>query len=391
MSLLTPALGCILALLPAALAAGATVAATPTDERPEMAFQEAWYLENGLRDLPAAIKAYEEIVQRFADRPELAAQAQLHIVDCYDRMGPNQTPQAMEALQKAYRLFPQQVKKYPARMGDLKAVLTKFDEALGPEPDLGDTGFVREIIGMLDVNAASKICDSYFQTALQERAEHPQEAILNLRKTVAIGAYLGLAGSASEAQTIIGDIYSEQGKYSLALSAYTKALDEFPKEARRLPWIQMRIAETYRLMGDRFEEAVAAYKAVGANYPEALPAQAWAFMWLGDLYRDRGKLDEARAVWQIVVDRFKDPETATPAAVAASLLDDKVPARVVDPKDTFANDVAYFNAVRFEMLDQPAEAQQDYRECMTLSVNKDWPWELARRVLVPAVDGKTTN
>lgn len=364
-------------LLSCILPALAGEAVSPS-EQAQMLLQQAWYLEHGLRDLTAASKAYEEIVRRFPEQPEVAAQAQLNLVDCLERMG--KVPEAKKELVKAYKLFPDELKKYPARMGRLENLRQQFDEGFTADTGLGDSQFVREMLDMIPLSEASKICDTYYQNALQERSQKPQDAIVSLRKARVIGAYLGLTERAADAQTLIGDIYAELGRYPEALVAYNRALADFSDERRLLAWTQVRIAETLRMMG-RFEEAVAAYEAVFAKFADQPLPNAWALIWLGDLYRHLGRLPEAHSCWQRASQVPADgPQLQQATQVAAFLLDNEAqpPTATSDP---FANDIAYFLAVRYERSGKLTEAQQYYQQCLELSAQKDWPYELARRAL----------
>jgi len=349
-------------------------------ERPESLYQYAWYLQAGLRDLPRAIRAYQQIVKRFPDVPEVAGKAQLNIVDCYELLG--KEAEARKALINAYELFPDELKKRPARMEWLARIRQRFDQSLGSELELSDKDLAREVLEMIPLREASKICETYFQSALQERAEKPQEAILSLRKTVIIGVYLGLTARAAYAQTLVGDIYAELGKYPEALGAYRRVLRDFGEEESLAAWTQLRIAETCRLTG-QVDRAATAYQGVLKSYPKQRRQQAWALIWLGDLYRDQGETRRAEAAWNEVAENFAAPETAMAASVAAFLLGRQTTAPKMPGKDAFANDVAYFLAVKFELLGKYTEAKQYYQQCMDLSVQKDWPYELARRVLTP--------
>jgi len=355
-----------------AAALGADSSGPEPVDQPESLYQQAWYLQHGIRDVSAAIKAYQDIVTRFPDRPEVAARAQLNLVDCLESLG--KVPEAKKELVKAYKLFPDELKKDPARMGRLKSILQHFDEGFNTDPEISDTQLAREMLDMIPLNEASKICETYYQNALQERADNPQGAILSLRKTVMIGVYLGLTERAADAQTMIGDIYGELGKYPEALAAYNRALTDFPDEVKLLSWTQVRVAETLRLTG-RLDDSAAAYRDVLTKYPNECLQQAWALIWLGDLARHLGKPDEARVTWQKVVELSSDPQAKLAGEVAEFLLDEHAQPPQVSGKDVFANDVAYFLAVRFEALGKY------YQQCMELSTQKDWPYELARRAL----------
>jgi len=68
-------------------------------------FEKALYVEEGQGDLQKAIGIYQDLLKRFPDNREIAANAQLHIGLCYEKLG---LKEAEKAFQKVISNFPEQ-------------------------------------------------------------------------------------------------------------------------------------------------------------------------------------------------------------------------------------------------------------------------------------------
>jgi len=96
-------------------------------------FEKALYLEEAKGDLQKAIDLYEKILEQFPDNREIAAQAQLHLGLCYEKLG---LKKAQNAYQKVVENYPEQkeaVKVAKEKLTVLisaKALIEKGDKEL---------------------------------------------------------------------------------------------------------------------------------------------------------------------------------------------------------------------------------------------------------------------
>gem|GEM_PF-1015502 len=341
------------------------------------AYQEAWYQENGLLDLPAAAAAYRAIAAAPTTEPALAAKALLRLGACYRALG--DAAAASQAELEARRRFPDEIAKFPTHR--LEVLYKQLDEAFNVADAGTGTQAIVRFLSDLDVSVVHSICEACYAQAAEKRAGDPLASIPALRKAIAISTYLRQIERSAFAAKEIGDLYAAAGHDDEAIAAYRKVQEDFPDVRNACAWAQLGIAEVQRLRG-RLAEAVEAYRGVEADYPGQLAQVIWAHLWMGDAFRVAGKTADAQAAWRRVLEEFNEPGYADLLAIAARLLG-QAPStgRAKLPDDEFANDVAYFLAVEQELAGAPERARAWYQRCVTLSRGNDWPRALAARIL----------
>ena len=68
----------------------------------EQLYQAGLYAEEVNGDLQKAIQIYTQVIEKFGDKKEIAADAQLHIGLCYEKMGRTEAIKAYEQVLKNY-------------------------------------------------------------------------------------------------------------------------------------------------------------------------------------------------------------------------------------------------------------------------------------------------
>jgi len=325
-------------------------------------FQEAWYLENGLRNLPEAIKVYEEVAasaERKGDRA-LGAKVYMRIGFCYERL--QKTKEANQAYGDALRLR-------GVDDQDFNTIIAKLEREAGKLIDIEE----------LPEEIQRSICDHFYTEAENIQGESPAKAIEVYRRAVEVSRFLDQTERAGFAMSFIGDLYRRQKHFEDALKTYEEVEKQFPDEAAVLAWNYIRIAEVYRLLG-RPAEAVEAYTALeDEKFEKQMQPRLWAQLWRGDAHRAMGDLGQARKVWAGL--RSKEADAPIPARLAAMLLDKGDVPAAQEPEDPFANDVAYFVAVRYVLSGDRDAARQWLTKCVESSHGYDWPRQLAENAL----------
>lgn len=340
-------------------------------------YQEAWYQENGLHDVARATALYASIAAARTAEPELAAKALLRLGACYRELG--RPDDAGRAELEARRRFPDEIKRFPTYR--LEVLHKQLDEAFNVADAATATQAIVRFLEDLDVAVVHSICESCYSQALEKRASDPLGSIPVLRKAIAISVYLRQIERSAFAQKDIADLYASAGRTDQAIAAYRKVQDDFPDAKGVCAWAQLGIAEAQRLRG-RLAEAVEAYRAVERDYPGQLTQVLWANLWMGDAFRAAGKMADAQAAWRHVLEEFNEPAYADQLAIAARLLGQARKGESVKfPDDEFANDLAYFLAVEQELQGKPDRARRYYERCIALSKGTDWPRALAARAL----------
>ena len=365
-------------------AAAASCSAAEAD--PEQIFQEAWYQETGLRNLQAALDVYKRIVEDHMDRRDLAARAQVRIIECHKRLG--QFNLAKRALLDAYRQFPDEMKKHPKLLVELERIEKRFSDAFDGGGTFDEREFVQRFLGQVDFQTAYNIFQSFRDGALEARYDDPAHAISTMRNAIAIGSFLlgdrreekDLRGSVTDAQLFIGDVFAKSRKFEPAIEAYREAQAEFPEETERLAWAQMKIAECFRRLGVT-DAATSAYEKVLTEYPAQRRQQSWSLLWLGDLHRENDRLQSAMRVWETVATEYEDQATRAQASLAKFLLGRGGPPETPRVAPSLNNDFAYFMGTRYQMLGEKLKAREQFQKCVGSSVGNDWPYELAERAL----------
>jgi tetratricopeptide (TPR) repeat protein len=358
------------------IASGLSALSAGTESSLSLQYQDAWYLENGLHDLKGAADAYSSVAERGSEEPDLAARALLRKAQCFRQMGRDEAASDLEVL--ARRQYPKEIEGFPSYRLEVihKRISEAFDAA-------GSAAATRTIIGFLESiepAAVHSVCESFYGEALRLRAQDPVSSIPAYQKAIAISTYLRQHERSAFGLKDVGDIHADAGHYDEALAAYRKLQEDFPAAKGPAAWAQLGIAEIHRYRG-QLPEAVEAYRAVERDYPSQVAQGLWANLWLGDTFREAGKMADARAAWRRALEEFNEPEYAAQIAVAARLLGQAPDQRVRTPNDEFANDIAYFIAVQYEMAGDERRAQRTYQRCIELSRGNDWPRLLAVRAL----------
>lgn len=342
-----------------------------------MLYEEAWYQENGLHDLGKAVELYRSVATSASAEPALAAKALLRLGACQRELGDSEAASRSEL--EARRRFPEEIKRFPTHR--LEVLDKQLDEAFNVGDTASATQAIVRFLSDLDVPLVHSICEWCYAQATERRASDPLGSVPALRKAIAISTFLRQIERSAFAQKDIGDIYAAAERYDEAIAAYRKVQENFPEAKGACAWAQLGIAEVQRLRG-RLPEAVEAYRAVERDYPGQFPQVIWANLWMGDAFRVAGRAADAQAAWRRVLEEFNEPGYADLLGIAARLLGQAGNlARTTLPDDEFANDFAYFLAVEQELLGRPERARAWYQRCVRLSRGNDWPRALAARAL----------
>ncbi len=341
-------------------------------------YEEAWYQENGLHDLGKAAELYRSVAAAGgAAEPALAAKALLRLGACYRELGDAEAASRAEV--EARRRFPEEMKRFPTHR--LEVLDKQLDEAFNVGDAATATQAIVRFLSDLDVAVVHSICEWCYAQAAERRATDPLGSIPALRKAIAISMFLRQIERSAFAQKDIGDMYAAADRYDDAIAAYRKVQQDFPEAKGVGAWAQLGVAEVQRLRG-RLPEAVEAYRAAERDYPGQVLQALWANLWMGDAFRVAGKAADAQAAWRRVLEEFNEPGYANLLGIAARLLGQADSGdRQALPDDEFANDVAYFLAVEQELAGKPDRARRWYQRCVALSRGNDWPRPLAARAL----------
>jgi len=95
-----------------------------SQQSPEELFEKAVYMEEGQGDLENAIKLYEQILKQFPENRKIAAQAQLHIGFCHEKLGQKEA-------QKAYQSV---IEKFPDQIEHVAVARARLTELTSKEP-----------------------------------------------------------------------------------------------------------------------------------------------------------------------------------------------------------------------------------------------------------------
>jgi len=106
----------------------------------EQLYQAGLYAEEVEGDLQKAIGIYTQVIEKFAGKKEIAADAQLHIGLCYEKLGRTEAIKAYEQVLKNYAGQAKQVAEAKARLAALRKEQhagLSLTRLLPPEIDLG--------------------------------------------------------------------------------------------------------------------------------------------------------------------------------------------------------------------------------------------------------------
>ncbi len=93
---------------------------SPSQESAAELFEKAFYYEDVQGDLQKAIKLYEQILKQFSENRAIAANAQLHIGMCYEKLGKTEAINAYEQVLKNYAGQSKQVAEARVRLAALR-------------------------------------------------------------------------------------------------------------------------------------------------------------------------------------------------------------------------------------------------------------------------------
>ncbi len=326
-------------------------------------FNQAWYAENAQRNLNSAIKLYNQVAESAgqAGDEELESRAFLRIGLCYERL--QKKDDALRAYQKALRLKKEDLKSFDAalaKLGSPAGQLINLDEFLSQLPE----------------EIQKNICDHFYTRAETIQNDAPEQAIQIYRRAVQVSKFLKQHERAGFALSFIGDLFRRQGRFRDALKTYKEVETQFDKETAVLAWNYIRIAETFRLLNQP-EDARKAYAALqDERFARQVQPRLWSQLWLGDTYRVMKDLENAKKTWSEMIE-----EETLPERIAKMLATGEPAIFSQEPEDPFANDVAYFIAVRESMAGNGDAAAEAHKQCIELSQGFDWPRQLAEQEL----------
>lgn len=352
----------------------ALVCQTVTGEQERTAdaqFQEAWYLEEGLRDPARAVVMYLEIESKYKDRRSLAAKALTRAATCYKKLG--KVDLERDIWFRVVKEYKDEIEKSPEYQHDAFRFMAMMNKVL----DMGvwsDTAN-RVLSQLLDTTPQVNIIrerDRLMQQAEEQAEVDPLGAVESLRLAILLSTKLKDDATAVATLSGIGEIWFEHGAYMLAIQAYDEARNTYGNQLDTLAWNEMKMAEAFRLL-DMTLSAIEHYNSLlkSGQTQQVL----WGKLWLGDYYRELGRTDSAIELWQDVAERGSGRQQR----IARVLTGLDAPTNEVpgDGKDVFANDEAYFMAIRHEMDGSREAAHQLLRRTMEISNGKDWPYKLA--------------
>ena len=346
----------------------------PGEPSAEQLLQKAWYYEEGLRDLEAAVRTYEQIIRDHADAPMTLVQALKRQSDCYERLGERE--KAREVYSRIFSdHYPIEIKKLWAdyRVDMRKAQM--FEEAYGG----GDSEKMAAALETMSPGDIFYRWSQYREQGLKLRKTQPDQAIDALKKAIVHGEEVGRAADSAYLQTVIATIYLDTGRPEEARRAFRIVHDRFADQPELAAWALVSIAEVHRQY-DELPEAVKAYAELAEAYPTHYKARAWAGLWMGDCYREMGNLATAYATWREVLDLTESKDTTQPRRVARWLLGIEPVPETWRFQGPWANDVLYFAGVRHQMMGRHSLARRAFQKALDTS-SEDWPAVLAQRIV----------
>ena len=368
-----------------AMLAQAGETAKRTDPRPPVEgagtlLQQAWYLEEGLRDLEGAIKLYEQIVRDYPNEATLVVQALLQQMACYERLG--QRANAWESYRRADRDHPKELERLQAYY-PLDITIVRMLNAAFSRGEQDQMNSLMDLLGILSPRDISRHYGKFRGEGLTLRKTDPAKAIEALEKAITLGVFAGRIEESAYLQSLVGDTYLSMGLPNEAIRAYGRLVHkDFADERDLAAWSLIRIAEVYRQIG-HLRKAIEVYSELPVVYADRKAACAWACLWMGDCFRELDDMASAYAKWHAVLDLPESDETRLPRRIARWLIGkEPLPGRL-EIKGTWANDVFYFAGVQREMMGMQDGARSAFRRSLSLSDDKDWPAPLIKRMVDP--------
>ena len=347
---------------------------------PESLYQQAWYLEEGLRDPAKAVALYTQVASRFPKNKAIAARALTRAAGCYKKLG--REDMEREVWVKAWQDYKEEIEKSPEYQHDSIRIISRIEKDLAVS-----SSDVAKLFGdILDQMQAVHIIpvrNRMLQQAEEQRQHNPLGALRSLRFAILLSTKLKDHATAVAAQSKIGEIWFEHEAFREAVEAYDEARRDYPNQRTILAWNQMKMAEAFRMMV-RPLDAIDYYTGLLRDYSEQKEQVLWGRLWMGDCFRELGSPDTAKKTWQELAE--SDEEKAHPRQRRiARILVGLDPATLHDPAgDEFDNDEAYFVAVRHKMDGNTKATRELLKLTIERSVGKDWPYMLASQYLTSA-------
>jgi len=365
----------IFCLVAVACAASATAGEAQLD--PDSLYQQAWYLEEGLRDPARAVALYMQVASRFPENKAIAAKALTRAAGCYKKLGREDTER--EIWVKAWQDYKEEIEKSPEYQHDSIRIISRIEKDLA----VGSSDVAKLFGDILDQMQAVHIIpvrNRMLQQAQEQRKHNPLSALRALRFAILLSTKLKDHATAAMAQSQIGEIWFELEAFKDAVEAYSEARRDYPNQRAILAWNQLKMAEAFRMM-PRPLDAVEYYKELLRDYSEQKEQVLWGTLWLGDCFRELGNLDRAKKTWTELARSEEAKAHPRQRRIARILSGLDPPALAAPVGDEFDNDEAYFVAVRYKMDGNIKAARELLKLTIERSVGKDWPYMLAGQYL----------
>ncbi len=355
-------------------------AAADRETDPEMLYQQAWYLEEGLRDLRAAAMVYTSIASDFAEHKPVAAKALARAAGCYHKLGEEDLERQIWV--DAWKNYKEEIEKSPEYKHDSIRIISMIENLAGNTGSEMLEGF-SDILNEMPAKYLIPVRDRLLERSQQQRKDDHRAALRSLRFAILLSIQLKEEATAAMAQSRIGQIYFEQKNFVQAYMTYDETGRDYPLQRSVLAWNEMKMAEALRMM-DRTLEAADRYSDMLMNYPEQTEQLLWGRLWMGDCLRELGNLEAAKRIWREVVENEKAKEHPRQLKLARMLTGLEKPPATVPNKDEFSNDEAYFVAVRHEIDGNRDATRAMLKLAKDMSDGMDWPSMLASQHLVSA-------
>jgi tetratricopeptide (TPR) repeat protein len=369
---------CLFALVAASSAAG------EQKVTPELLYQEAWYLEEGLRDPAGAVGLYTEVASKFPGNKTIAAKALTRAAGCYGKLGKQQLERDIWV--QAWRDYKEEIEKMPEIQHDYIPIISRIENlAVGPSSDLAIV--FSDILDQMQAAHIIPVRDRMLDKAEKQRESDPWGAVRSLRFAILLSTKLEDKATAAAAQSRIGEIWFEHEVFEAAILAYFEAQRYYPNQLGVLAWNEMKMAEAYRLR-DRMQDALGHYNDLLRSYPDQAEQRLWGKLWMGDCQRDLGQFEAAERLWRDLAESKEAEAYPRQQRLARMLVGlEEAPAKLdTSAKDEFTNDEAYFISVRHEMEGDTEAALRFLEQTIAVSIGKDWPCMLASQQLAARLD-----
>jgi len=365
-----------------AMVCAAPVGAGEKKVDPEVLYRKAWYVEEGLRDPAKAVTLYTEVAEKFSGRKAIAAKALTRAAGCYKKLG--RVDMEREVWVEAWKHYKEEIEKSPRYQHESIRIISRIEKELA----VSSTDVAKlfgDILGQMQAVHIIPVRDRMLEQAQKQRAHDLVGALRSLRFAILLSIKLGDEATAAAAQSKIGEIWFEHEAFSDAIKAYDEVRKDYPNQRRILAWNQMKMAEAFRLI-DMPLHAIDYYGELLKDYSDQKEQVSWGKLWMGDCYRGLGNIESAKKTWKEMLRTDEAKEHPRQQMLARILLGLEAPPETLEApaNDEFANDEAYFIAVRHEMDGNTEAARKFLKLTIDLSAGKDWPHVLASHYLTSA-------